>query len=165
MFYTIYGLLSSVSFFVFLFSFLKNKAWVRKTSTIKRKSDSGCLYECESIFLIQFNVPFKIISAHMRRANQSVGENGRTPRKTTWHTHKQNLACLTCGQRTARTRTRHSDGVSKLILNLIMFVSYMCHKIGISASQEKEKQIPMVAPKEVIRKNEQLLQTVSENTV
>ena len=30
-------------------------------------------------FLIQFYVPFKIISAHMRRANQLVGENGRTP--------------------------------------------------------------------------------------
>ena len=59
-------------------------------------------------FLIQFYVPFKIISAHMRRANQKVGENGRTPRKTTWHTRKQNLACLTCGQSGARTRTRHS---------------------------------------------------------
>ena len=36
------------------------------------------------------------------------GENGRTPRKTTWHTRKQNLACLTCGQSRARTLTRHS---------------------------------------------------------
>ena len=32
------------------------------------------------------------------------GENGRTPRKTTWHTRKQNLACLTCGQSGARTQ-------------------------------------------------------------
>ena len=49
--------------------------------------------------LIQFYVPFKIISAR---------ENGRTPRKTTWRTRKQNLACLACGQCGARTHTRHS---------------------------------------------------------
>ena len=30
------------------------------------------------------------------------------PGKTTWHTRKQNLACLTCGQCGARTYTRHS---------------------------------------------------------
>ena len=29
---------------------------------------------------------------------KTVGENGRTSRKTTWYTRKQNLACLTCGQ-------------------------------------------------------------------
>ena len=45
---------------------------------------------------------------HMRWANQQVGENGGTPRKTTWHTPKQNLAWLTCGQCGARTRTRHN---------------------------------------------------------
>ena len=59
-------------------------------------------------FFIQFYVPFKIISAHMGRTNQQVDENGRTPRKTTWHTRKQNMACLTCGQSGARTHTRHS---------------------------------------------------------
>ena len=59
-------------------------------------------------FLIQFYVPFKSKSSHMRRANQKVGENGKTPRKTTWRTHKQNLACLTCGQCRAQTHTRHS---------------------------------------------------------
>ena len=39
-------------------------------------------YNITHFFAIQFNVPFKIISVHMRRANQ-WGENGRTPRKTT----------------------------------------------------------------------------------
>ena len=61
-------------------------------------------------FFIQFNVPFKIFSAHLRRANQRLGENGRTPRKTTLHTRKQNLACLTCG-RGARAHTRHNGGM------------------------------------------------------
>ena len=32
-------------------------------------------------FLIQFYVPIKVISAHMRRANQQVGENGETLEK------------------------------------------------------------------------------------
>ena len=41
------------------------------------------------IFLIQFYVPFKIISSRMRQANQEVGENGRekspgTPTSRTW---------------------------------------------------------------------------------
>ena len=54
-----------------------------------------------------FNIPFKIISAHVRRANR-WGENGRTPRKTTWHTCKQNLACLTSALYGAQTHTRHS---------------------------------------------------------
>ena len=38
-----------------------------------------------------------------------MGEPPRsTPRKNTWHTCKQNLACLTCGQNGAGTHTRHS---------------------------------------------------------
>ena len=32
-------------------------------------------------FLIQFYVPFKIISCHMRRANQSVGRKRENPEK------------------------------------------------------------------------------------
>ena len=32
----------------------------------------------------------------MTWTNQWVGENMRTQRKTTWHTRKQNLACLAC---------------------------------------------------------------------
>ena len=65
---------------------------------IKGKSVFVCLFVC---FVIQFYVPFKIISAHMRRDNQlvgenrrtprNVGENGRTPRKTTRHTRNQNF--------------------------------------------------------------------------
>ena len=40
---------------------------------------------------------------------QSVGGRKReNPRKTTWLTRKQNLACLTCGQGGAQTHTRHS---------------------------------------------------------
>ena len=33
-------------------------------------------------------------------------KNGRSTRKTTWHTGKQTLACLTCGQCGAQTHTR-----------------------------------------------------------
>ena len=59
-----------------------------------------------------------------------MGENGRTPRKTTWHTRKQNLACLTCGQSGARNHTRHSGetkpmfytGRMRLCLNIIYIV-------------------------------------------
>ena len=58
-------------------------------------------------FLIQFKVPFKIIS--LIETSQSVGGAKREyPGKTTWHTCKQNLACLTCGQCGAWTYTRHS---------------------------------------------------------
>ena len=60
-----------------------------------------------SFFLIQFNVPFKIIS--LIETSQSIGGAKREyPGKTTGHTRKQNLACLTCGQCGARTYTRHS---------------------------------------------------------
>ena len=45
------------------------------------------------------------------------GENGRTPRKTTWHTRKQNLAGLTCGQSGARTHTRHSGEMIEWLRN------------------------------------------------
>ena len=45
---------------------------------------------------------------------QSVnGAKKRTPRKTTWHTRKQNLACLTCAPCEARTHTRHSGEMVK----------------------------------------------------
>ena len=58
-------------------------------------------------FLIQFNVPFKIIS--LIETSQSIGAAKREyPGKTTWHTRKQNLSCLICGQCGARTYTRHS---------------------------------------------------------
>ena len=35
-------------------------------------------------------------------------KTGEPREKTIWHTLKQNLACLTCGQCRARTHTRHS---------------------------------------------------------
>ena len=38
-----------------------------------------------TFFFIQFNVPFKFISAHMRRANQKVGRKRVNPEKN--HTH------------------------------------------------------------------------------
>ena len=51
-----------------------------------------------TLFFIQFNVPFKFISAHMRQANQKV-----EPReKQSWHTRKQNLASLTWPERRPR---------------------------------------------------------------
>ena len=37
--------------------------------------------ENELLFIIQFNVPFKIISFISRRANREVGRNGSTPGK------------------------------------------------------------------------------------
>ena len=58
-------------------------------------------------FFVQFNVPSKIIS--LIETSQSIGGAKREyPGKTTGHTRKQNLACLTCGQCGARTYTRHS---------------------------------------------------------
>ena len=54
------------------------------------------------VFFIQFNVPFKIIS--LLETSQTLGGAKREyPGKTTWHTRKQNLSCLTCGQCGART--------------------------------------------------------------
>ena len=50
------------------------------------------------LFLIQFYVHFKIISAHMRGANQSVVRKRENP-------EKKHLACGQCG---AQTHTRHS---------------------------------------------------------
>ena len=55
-------------------------------------------------FFIQFNVLFKIISAHMRPVGR-WGQNVRTTKKTTWHTRKQNMACPPAGLGTC---TRHS---------------------------------------------------------
>ena len=58
-------------------------------------------------FFIQFNVPFKIIS--LIEMSQSIdGTKREYSGKTTRHTRKQNLACLTCGQCGARIYTRHS---------------------------------------------------------
>ena len=57
------------------------------------------------LFLIQFYVPFKIISAHGPISRWA--KTGDSPEKNTWHTHKQKLACLTCCERGARTHTRH----------------------------------------------------------
>ena len=36
----------------------------------------------------------------MRRINQQQGGGGENPEKTTWHTHKQNLVCVTCDCKT-----------------------------------------------------------------
>ena len=67
---------------------------------------------CVFFFLIQFNVPFKINS--LIETSQSIGWVKREyPGKTTWHTRKQNLACLTCGQCGAWTYTRHSGEMIK----------------------------------------------------
>ena len=83
----------------------------KKTNVVLQSAPESCTIIRKSLFfntfLIQFYIPFKIISANMRRANQWVGKNGRFPRKNTWHTRKQKLACLTCCQRGARTHTRH----------------------------------------------------------
>ena len=40
-----------------------------------------CTASSKSFFLIQFYVPFKIISAHMRRANKYVGRKRENPEK------------------------------------------------------------------------------------
>ena len=57
------------------------------------------------LFLIQFYILFNIFSSY--ETGQSVGGRRREnpEKKNTWHTRKQNLACLTCGQCGARTHT------------------------------------------------------------
>ena len=57
------------------------------------------------LFLIQFYVLFKIISAHGPISRWA--KMGDSREKNTWHTRKQKLACLTYCQRGARTHTRH----------------------------------------------------------
>ena len=42
------------------------------------------IYLFISSILIQFDVPLKIISVHMRLANQKVGPKREYPEKTTW---------------------------------------------------------------------------------
>ena len=60
-------------------------------------------------FWIKFNIPFQDFFTHIE-TSQSVGGAKRVyPRKTTRHTRKQNLACLTCGQCGALTYTSHSE--------------------------------------------------------
>ena len=59
----------------------------------------------DKYFLIQFYVPFKIISAHGTISRWAKTVDSRE--KNTWHTRKQKLACLTCCPRGARTHTRH----------------------------------------------------------
>ena len=57
-----------------------------------------CIFRHIDIFLlfyffIHFNIP--LFSSYGGHPVSRRGENGRTLRKTTWHTHRQNLACLT----------------------------------------------------------------------
>ena len=59
-------------------------------------------------FLFSFTSLSRLFQLMLDGPIDRWGENGRTMRKTTWHTRKQNLACLTCGQSGARTHTRHS---------------------------------------------------------
>ena len=68
------------------------------------------MFSSKKFFFPKFNVPFKIISAHLYEMSKSVGgtKTGQPREKTIWHTRKQNLTCLTwtlCG---ARTHNRHS---------------------------------------------------------
>ena len=51
---------------------------------------------------IRDNVPLKIISAHMRRANQSCGTKTGEPRQITRHTLKQSPVCGLEPQQTQR---------------------------------------------------------------
>ena len=46
-------------------------------------------------FLIQFYVPFKLFHSYRDESISRWGENRSTREKTTWHTRKQNMACLT----------------------------------------------------------------------
>ena len=87
-----------VFFFFFLF-------FVNGINTEVWKSNNNQIFWF--VCFIQFNAPFKIISAHMRWANQKVERKRENPEKNRL-AHKQNLACLTCGQYRARTHTRHS---------------------------------------------------------
>ena len=98
-----------------LIIFAKNLDPGQARQNVGHDLDPNCLtFWCYSwkivfllLFFIQFNIPFKIIS--LIETSQLVGgAKSEYPGKTTWHTRKQNLACLTCGQCRARTYTRHS---------------------------------------------------------
>ena len=60
---------------------------------------------CRFLFSIQFNTPFKIVSAHMRRANQWVERKRENLEKNHLAHPKAELDCLTCVQCGARTHT------------------------------------------------------------
>ena len=85
--------------------------WIQGILVISTFCTQGLVYPCPLVCIIfvfiQFTVPFKVIS--LIEVSQSIGGVKRKyPGKTTWHTSKQNLSCLTCGQCGARTYTRHS---------------------------------------------------------
>ena len=67
-------------------------------------------------FWIQFNIRFKTVSAHMRRANQQVGRKWENPEKNHL-THPQ------AEQSGARTHTRHSG---EMIEWLSVVMKYQC---------------------------------------
>ena len=50
------------------------------------------------VFLIQFYRPIQDYLTHIETSQLVGGAKREYPGKTTWHTRKQNLACLTCGQ-------------------------------------------------------------------
>ena len=47
-------------------------------------------------------------SSYETGQSEGWAKTGEPREKNTWHTSKQNLACLTCGQSGAQTHTRHS---------------------------------------------------------
>ena len=73
---------------------------------------------CHHSFTFFFNLinVLKIISAYVRWTNQKVGRKRQNPEeKTTWHTRKQKLACLTCALCGAGIHTRHRSHSGEMI--------------------------------------------------
>ena len=59
--------------------------------------------------------PFQDHLTHIETSQSVGGAKRYCPRKTTWHTRKQNLACPTCDECGAQTHTGHSGGGDRII--------------------------------------------------
>ena len=78
--------------------------------------------------------PFQYyFSSYENGQSEGGAKTGEPLEKTTWHTRKQNLACLTCGQSGARTHTRSGPVAERLrACFLIIRSSHRCDWKGSS---------------------------------
>ena len=66
------------------------------------------------------------------------GGGGENPEKTTWHTHKQNLVCVTCDCKTDQLcsnlrRSVHCLGEAILLFSITPFYHMLCDVASIFA--------------------------------
>ena len=61
---------------------------------------------CSFLIIISFLYNFRPVqdyfSSHETDKSVTRGGGGENPEKTTWHTHKQNLVCVTCDCKTGQ---------------------------------------------------------------